>query len=284
MSDNKGLKLLIFSLTFSGLLSTTSGIVLNSMDIKPTKNKINVKVVEKQVSRIKTNVPVLKELEVEVNEPISVDVKEYIDNLDDIDHSVLRDFKLDTSLVNLTQPGKYTYTISYDGKKYTGNVVVKEKEKKTISLQIKSLKFKLNEEIPTDVKQYVDTELTEEMLKAITLDISKVNNKVAGDYQYTISYDNQVYTGIVNIYEEQPIQVINSVTYTIKYVCGSNSETVKKTIKTKEQSFLLEKSDLVFSDKFTGCEKEIDENKTNYTFPLTVNDGVVLTVYYKEKK
>jgi hypothetical protein len=157
------------------------------MDIKPTKNKINVKVVEKQVSRIKTNVPVLKELEVEVNEPISVDVKEYIDNLDDIDHSVLRDFKLDTSLVNLTQPGKYTYTISYDGKKYTGNVVVKEKEKKTISLQIKSLKFKLNEEIPTDVKQYVDTELTEEMLKAITLDISKVNNKVAGDYQYTIS-------------------------------------------------------------------------------------------------
>ena len=78
MNDNKGMKVLIFSLTFSGLLSTTSGLVLNSMDIKPTKHKINVKVEEKQVSRIKTNIPVLKDIEVEVNEPISVDVKEYV--------------------------------------------------------------------------------------------------------------------------------------------------------------------------------------------------------------
>ena len=52
MNDSKGLKVLLLSLTFSGLLSTTSGVILNSMNIKPTKNKINVKVVEKQVSRI----------------------------------------------------------------------------------------------------------------------------------------------------------------------------------------------------------------------------------------
>lgn len=282
MNDNKGLKVLLLSLTFSGLLSTTSGVILNSMDIKPTKNKINVKVVEKQVSRIKTNIPVLKDVEVEVNEPISVDVKEYITNLDDIDHSVLREFKLDTSLVNLTQPGKYQYTISYDNKKYNGNVIVKEKEDKTVKLQIKSLKFKLNEQIPTDVTKYIDTELTPEMLEKVKLDISKVNNKVAGDYQYTITYENQLYTGIVNIYEEQPSQVINSITYTVKYVCGNNSETVKKTIKTKEKELLLNQTDLVFSDKFSGCKSEIDETKTKYTFPISITSNTDLTIYFKE--
>lgn len=282
MNDNKGLRVLLLSLTFSGLLSTTSGIILNSMDIKPTKNKINVKVVEKQVSRLKTNIPVLKDVEVEVNEPISVDVKEYINNLDDIDHSVLREFKLDTSLVNLTQPGKYQYTISYDNKKYNGNVIVKEKEDKTIKLQIKSLKFKLNEQIPTDVTKYIDTTLSPEMLEKVKLDISKVNNKVAGDYQYTITYENQLYTGIVNIYEEQPSQVINSITYTVKYVCGNNSETVKKTIKTKEKELLLNQTDLVFPDKFSGCKNEIDETKTKYTFPISITSDADLTIYFKE--
>ena len=282
MNDNKGMKVLIFSLTFSGLLSTTSGLILNSMDIKPTKHKINVKVEEKQVSRIKTNIPILKDIEVEVNEPISVDVKEYVTNLDDIDASVLREFKLDTSLVNLTQAGKYNYTISYDNKKYVGNVTVKEKVSQTVKLQIKSLKFKLNENIPTDIKNYVDTELTEEMLKVIKLDISKVNNKVAGDYQYTITYENQLYTGIINIYEEQPSAVINNITYTIKYICGNNTETVKKTIKTKDKNIMLEKKDLLFSEKFTNCLNEIDDSKTNYTFPINITDGVNLTIYYKE--
>lgn len=283
MSDNKGIKVLLVSLTFSGLLSTTSGLILNSMDIKPTKNKIKVKVVEKQVSRIKTNVPVLKDIEVVVNEPISVDVKEYISNLDDIDHSVLRDFKLDTSLVNLTQAGKYTYTISYDGKKYNGNVIVKEKEVQTVKLQIKSLKFKLNEEIPTDVTKYIETSLTPEMIQNVKLDTSKVNNKLAGDYQYTITYENQLYTGIINIYEEQPNQVINSITYTVKYVCGSTSETVKKTVKTKDKSFDLNKEDLLFPAKFASiCSNEIDEAKTNYTFPINISDGVSLTINYKE--
>ena len=284
MNDNKGIKLLIFSLTFSGLLSTTSGIILNSMDIKPTKNKINVKVEEKQVSRIKTNIPVLKDIEVEVNEPISVDVKEYITNLDDIDTSVLREFKLDTSLVNLTQAGNYTYTISYDNKKYTGNIIVKEKAIQIVNLQIKNIKFKLNEEIPTDPRKYITTELTDEMIEKIKLDTTKVNNKVAGDYQYTITYENQLYTGIVNIYEEQPAPVINTINYTIKYVCGNSSETVKKSIKTKEKVIVVNKTDLIFPQKFTNCSTEIDENKTNYTFPINITEDVDLTIYYKEKE
>jgi len=284
MNDNKGIKLLIFSLTFSGLLSTTSGIILNSMDIKPTKNKINVKVEEKQVSRIKTNIPVLKDIEVEVNEPISVDVKEYITNLDDIDTSVLREFKLDTSLVNLTQAGNYTYTISYDNKKYNGNIIVKEKAIQIVNLQIKNIKFKLNEEIPTDPRKYITTELTDEMIEKIKLDTTKVNNKVAGDYQYTITYENQLYTGIVNIYEEQPAPVINTINYTIKYVCGNSSETVKKSIKTKEKVIVVNKTDLIFPQKFTNCSTEIDENKTNYTFPINITEDVDLTIYYKEKE
>ena len=282
MNDKKGIKVLLLSLTFSGILSTTSGIVLNHMNIKPTKNKINVKVVEKKVSRIKTNIPVLKDVEVEVNEPISVDVKEYINNLDDIDYNVLRQFRLDTSLVNLTQAGKYTYTITYNDKKYIGNIIVKEKELQTVKLQIKSLKFKLNEEIPTDVKKYVDTQLTDEMIQKIKLDISKVDNKKVGDYQYTITYDNQLYTGVINIYEEQPSQVINTITYKIKYVCGNKSKTDEVKIQTKNKIIILDKTDLIFPETFNGCSNEIDETKTNYTFPINITQDVDLTIYYKE--
>ena len=45
---------------------------------------------------------------------------------------------------------------------------------------------------------------------------------------------------------------------------------------------MLEKKDLLFSEKFTNCLNEIDDSKTNYTFPISITDGVNLTIYYKE--
>ena len=118
MNKNKGLNILTLSLALSGIISTTSGLILNKMNAQPKNTKVEVKVIEKQVAKIKSNIPILKDVTVEVNEPISVDVKEYITNMDDISEKALKKFKLDTSLVNVTQSGKYTYTISYKSKKY----------------------------------------------------------------------------------------------------------------------------------------------------------------------
>ncbi len=90
MNKNKGLNILTLSLALSGIISTTSGLILNKMNAQPKNTKVEVKVIEKQVAKIKSNIPILKDVTVEVNEPISVDVKEYITNMDDISEKALK--------------------------------------------------------------------------------------------------------------------------------------------------------------------------------------------------
>ena len=109
------------------MISITSGAVLNKIEFKETKNKVKIKIIEKSLGKPKTNIPKLKEIEVEVNVPISVNIEDYIENLNEIDEKILKKFKLDTSLVNVSEKGTYTYTINYKDKKYNGTVIVKEK-------------------------------------------------------------------------------------------------------------------------------------------------------------
>lgn len=282
MSKDKGVSVLILSLAFSGLLSTTSGIILNNIELKPMSSKVNVEVVERRVAKIKSNVPILKDITVEVGQPISVDVKEYISNLDNISMSALREFKLDTSLVNLNQAGKYNYIIEYRGKKYNGNVIVNGKDvQNVITLQIKNLSVKRNSSLPTTVSDYLETTLTEEELQNVKLDISKVNTKIAADYQYTITYNNMLYTGTITVYEEQPNVAINTVNYKIRYRCGNLSEEVKKSENTADKKIKLELASLVKPSNFKECSNEIDTDKTHYTFPLEVQDEEIITIYYK---
>ena len=231
MNKNKGLNILTLSLALSGIISTTSGLILNKMNAQPKNTKVEVKVIEKQVAKIKSNIPILKDVTVEVNEPISVDVKEYITNMDDISEKALKQFKLDTSLVNVTQAGKYTYTISYKSKKYRGNVIVNEKVLPNINIRLKNLSIKLNSPLPTDVKDYIDSTIPDEVLQTIKPDLSKVNTKIVGDYQYTITYNKQLYTGTISIYEEQPTQKLNTISYTLKYYCEEKlkEEKISKT-------------------------------------------------------
>lgn len=205
INKNKiGLNIMILSLSISGLLSITSGAVLNKMNIKP-KNKVKIKIVEKQVPKKKSNIPTLKEITVEVNEPISVNINDYIENLDDIDAKVLKKFKLDTSLVNVTQAGTYTYTISYKDKKYNGTVNVKEKELPIINhMTLKELSLELGSKLPQNLNDYVVESIPEEAKNNIVINLSKVNPNMAGTYQYTVTYKDKIYTGNIIIYEAQP--------------------------------------------------------------------------------
>lgn len=281
MNKDKGIKILTLSLAISGLLSTTSGLILNKIDVKNTSNKVKVKVIEKQVAKIKSNVPVLKDINVETNQPISVDVKEYISNLDDISNSALRQFKLDTSLVNVTQAGKYAYTISYKNKKYKGNVIVNEKVLPTLNLRLKNLSIKLNSNLPADIKDYIDTTMPEEALQTVKLDISKVNTKIAGDYQYTVTYNKQLYTGTITVYEEQPTQKLNTISYTLKYVCGTKIEEVKKSQTSNTKTLTLQQVEVIKPESFTQCSSEIDQEKTNIAFPISITNGNTFTIHFK---
>ena len=206
LKKNKfGLQIFIMSLTVSGLLSITSGAVLNKMEIKKPNNKVKIKIIEKQVAKKKTNIPKLKEITVEVNVPVSVNINDYIENLDDIDESILKKFKLDTSLVNVTEPGTYTYTISYKDKKYNGTVQVKEKELPIINnMTLKNITLELGSKLPENLNDFVVETIPEEAKDKIVIDLSKVNTNMAGTYQYTVTYNERIYTGTITIYEAQP--------------------------------------------------------------------------------
>lgn len=202
--DKFDINIITMSLAISGLLSLTSGAVLNKLEVKP-KTKTKIKIIEKQVAKKKSNIPVLKEITVEINEPISVNINDYIDNLEDIDTKILNKFKLDTSLVNVTQVGNYTYTISYKDKKYNGTVIVKEKELPIINnMTLKEINIELGGKLPENLTDYVVETIPEEAKDKIVIDISKVNVNMAGTYQYTVKYNNKTYTGNIIIYEAQP--------------------------------------------------------------------------------
>ena len=45
MNKNKGLNILTLSLALSGIISTTSGLILNKMNAQPKNAKVEVKVI-----------------------------------------------------------------------------------------------------------------------------------------------------------------------------------------------------------------------------------------------
>lgn len=191
-----------------GIVLAGSGLVMNSM-IKPEpviKNELEV--VHKRIAEIKTNEIKLKEMEAEINQPLSVDVKDYLENIDDFDAETLKLLRLDTSMVKTNEPGTYTYTISYNKKKYNGTFVIKEKELPNVELTTNYLRIAKGSPLSTDKQVYIKETLTEEIKAAIIIDLTKVNTQIPDKYQYTVSYNGILYTGTIEVYEPQHKEVL----------------------------------------------------------------------------
>ena len=110
----------ILSVTIAcfGIFMTTSGIIMNKTDkpIIKTNYKLDV-TIEKPATQAKKVEIKLKDIELDINTPLSVDVKDYIENIDQISSDVLNKLHLDTSLVKVTEAGNYKYSITYGKKK-----------------------------------------------------------------------------------------------------------------------------------------------------------------------
>ena len=124
-----------------------------------------------------------------------MNIEDYLENINNIEMSVLKVLKLDTSLVNITQSGTYQYTITYNKKKYIGTIKIKEKELPNVTFTLINLSLTTGDAIPTNPRNYIKEEITEEVYNNITLDISKVNNQVQGNYEYFIKYNGTIYKG-----------------------------------------------------------------------------------------
>lgn len=195
--SSKDMKFLSFIIAFWGIIFIGSGLVMNKTYKPKEKIRYSLNIEEKIISQAqaKTNEIKLKDLEIEINNPISMNIEDYLENINNIEMSVLKVLKLDTSLVNITQAGTYQYTITYNKKKYIGTIKIKEKELPNVTFTLINLTLTTGDAVPTNPRNYIKEEITEEVYNNITLDISKVNNQVQGNYEYFIKYNGTIYKG-----------------------------------------------------------------------------------------
>lgn len=199
----KETRIISLALASWGVIMLGSGFTMKSM-IKPTEVKKNdLEVVHKRVAEIKTNEIKLKDMELEINQSLSVDVKDYLENLADIDQEVLKSLKLDTSMVKVNEAGSYTYTISYKKKKYNGTFTIKEKELPNVDLTINNLRLTIGSPLSTDKQVYIKETLTDEIKNNILINLTAVDTQKVGNYKYTVTYNGILYTGTIEVYEPQ---------------------------------------------------------------------------------
>ena len=200
----------VTSFALLGILSISSGLAYSSLEQKKTDQQALVVIQYKQ-SPAEENVSIkLKDLTIEVNTPLSVKIVDYLQ--EEVTDEVLANLKLDTSSVNVTQAGTYQYIITYKDDVYTGNIIVKEKEIPVNTLQsitLKPINIKKGSTLSTDISTYIVEEVPEELKASMLLDLSNVNVNIAATYQYTITYNNSIYTANITVTEDQSLQTLN---------------------------------------------------------------------------
>ena len=104
----------VTALSLLGVLCIASGVMYSSLQANNVEEKVLVVVEQKQVSKENDIDIKLKNLTIEVNTPLSVKIIDYLDSA--VSDEVLANLKLDTSEVNVTEPGTYNYTVTYKKK------------------------------------------------------------------------------------------------------------------------------------------------------------------------
>lgn len=136
---SKQMKIISLTLACWGTVFIGSGLLLNGNDKTIVETSYSLQINKNKVASTKTNEIKLKDMKSEINLPLSVDIKDYLDDINNLDGNTLKQLKLDTSMVNIQEAGTYTYTISYKKKKYNGQYTINEKELPAVNLTLKNL-------------------------------------------------------------------------------------------------------------------------------------------------
>lgn len=199
--NNKEKIILSVVMAVWGVFLIGSGFVMQKQ-IKPivhTKYSLDISSRKIPEAQAKSNEIKLKNITIEINNPISVNVNDYLENPDKMDEKVLKSLKLDTSLVNINQAGDYNYTITYKKKKYIGKITVKEKELPNVTFTLKSITLKVGDSLSTNPRSYINETISDEVYNNLTLDLSKVDAATEGTYDYYITYKGTKYQGKIII-------------------------------------------------------------------------------------
>lgn len=207
--SQKQKRIIIIAIAFWGIIFISSGVSMTFMDKPITQTKTKLEVTEKRIANMKSNEILLKAMEQEIDQPISVNITDYLENVNDIDQSIINELQLDTSMVNVREAGTYTYTITYKKKTFNGTFTIKEKPLPDMVLTLKNLNLEIGSALSTDIQTYITEPLTDEVKQNIVLNLDKVNTAQQGNYQYTVTYNNRLYTGTITIYEPQKTEEKN---------------------------------------------------------------------------
>lgn len=201
--SSKEKRILSITLAIWALFFIGSGLIMNSnvKTISNTTYKLNIQSIRLPEAQAKTNEIKLKDIELEIDTPLSVDVKDYLENIEKLNPDVLKELRLDTSLVKINQAGTYQYSIAYKKKKYVGNVKIKEKELPNMTFTLKNLTIPTTGSISTNKRDYINETITDEIYNNIVLDVSEVvaHQSQPGNYEYTVIYKDTKYKGNITI-------------------------------------------------------------------------------------
>jgi hypothetical protein len=212
--------------SFLGVLCITSGVSMPYLAKATEKSSVTkLSVTQRKVTNAKSNEIKLKDVKIEVNQLLSLDTADYLANPDDIEDSIVKRLKLDTSNVNTNQVGNYSFTITYNKKIYNGTVMVINKPLPQVStMTLNSLSFEVGSNLPVDVSSYIKEQLSDEVKAAIILDTSNVDTNKPGSYLYSVSYNGKLYTNTITIYEPKfGVSTDNSLTNSNKEKVTDNN-------------------------------------------------------------
>ncbi len=184
-----------------GVIFITSGTIMSQSKKTVVKKVYNVDVQAEQISQIqlKKNEVLLKEVTIEEGTPISTNIKDYLENPDQITEEMLKELAegLDTSKVNVNQPGTYPYKIKYKKKVYEGKIIVKAKELPKITITLKEKRMPTTGSISRNIRDYINEEISDEVYNNMILDLREViaHQKIPGRYKYSIIYNDVTYYG-----------------------------------------------------------------------------------------
>ena len=184
-----------------GVIFITSGTIMSQSKKTVVKKVYNVDVQAEQISQIqlKKNEVLLKEVTIEEGTPISTNIKDYLENPDQITEEMLKELAegLDTSKVNVNQPGTYPYKIKYKKKVYEGKIIIKAKELPKITITLKEKRMPTTGSISRNIRDYINEEISDEVYNNMILDLREViaHQKIPGRYKYSIIYNDVTYYG-----------------------------------------------------------------------------------------
>ena len=212
--DKKVRLIVVSSFTLLGILCISCGCLYSKLDQENNNQTIALVVSQKMQDNQKADFNIkLKNFEIETNTPLSIKIADYLEET--VSDEVLANLKLDTISVNVKEVGTYKYKVYYKKKEFEGTIKVIEKVAPTNqvdTISIKSFTIKKGTTLSTNPADYITepSPLTDEVKALLKFNFSEVDINKPGTYQYTVTYNNSIYTANITVTEDQENNILST--------------------------------------------------------------------------